>query len=42
MKEAFYEHLEENYMKGNPYHFPIYECSYCGGKTITIKQYMRR
>lgn len=29
-------------MKENPYHFPIYECSYCGGKTITIKQYMRR
>ena len=27
-------------MKGNPYKFPFPECPYCGGHTITIKQYI--
>ena len=27
-------------MMKNSYRFPISECPYCGGKMITIKQYM--
>lgn len=25
-------------MKENPYNFPVSECPYCGGHTITIRQ----